>query len=265
MRARAKSATAAPARRAVTTPGPRPTAQHPLGSTMAHLSSLHGAIGNRRVTRLLDTDMVRAQLTPENPVLQKQPDDKPEQGDPKGSAWSRKLTEGPRSLDDNDASYKVFFDHVLPPVPKGAKQVWQVVKVHREILNDKCKKDEKDLFIVDIVGIGDRTTMNDEWSYFRSGNPCFASVVNKAEIGFDDRKSNYKQQTNKEVSPRVAEEVLRKMKGPKGSYAGTYTFVREGTWCKRCEKEMAELKKKHAAPAREALSIDGVGNFTSEK
>jgi hypothetical protein len=232
------------------------------GTAMRHLSSLHGAIGNGRVAKLLMAGTQVVQKQPDKPKPEEKPkQDKVETADPKQSPWSRNKKGDPTLLDDNDASYKASFEHVLPPVPKGVKQFWQVVEVDIEVLTEKCKLEKRQAFIVDIIDIGNRTTIGDNWKYVLGGNPCFVLELNKAVVGFDDQKSKFKEKASQDVSAGEAKKVLRRMKEPIGRYSGRYTFVKQGLWCRRCEKELAALQKQHAAPAGEALSIDGVGDF----
>jgi hypothetical protein len=235
-------------------------------TVMRHLSSLHGAIGNRRVAKLLTADTTVLQKQPDKPKPEEKPKaDKGEKTDPKESTWSRNKKGDPTLLDDNDASYKAPFEHVLPPVPKGLKQLWQVVEVNIEVLTQKCKLEKEHAFIVDIIDIGSRTTIGDTWKFVRGGDPCFALEVNKAVVGFDDGKGDLAEKGNQRVSASEAKKVLRRMKKPIGHYSGRYTFAKEGLWCRRCEKELAALQKQHAAPAGEALSIDGVGDFKGKR
>jgi hypothetical protein len=232
------------------------------GTVMRYLSSLHGAIGNRHVAKLLTSDKSVLQKQPDKPKPEERPKgDTVQKTEPKESRWSRSKKGDPTLLDDNDASYKAPFEHVLPAVPKGAKQLWQVVEVTIEVLTHKCKLEKEHAFIVDIIDIGNRTTIGDTWKYVLGGNPCFVLEVNKAVLGFDDQKSKFAEEASQRVSASEARKVLRRMKEPIGRYSGRYTFVKQGLWCRRCEKELAALQKQHAAPAGEALSIDGVGDF----
>lgn len=190
----------------------------------------------------------------------------PKKGDSKPAAkppaWSRKLTGGPRLLDGKKASYQVFFDHILPPVPKGRKQLWQVVKRNQTILPDNCKLGTEMSYVVDIVDIGSRTKIDDNWAWLRHDDPCFALETNAATVGFDDGASDFAQQTNVEVTQRLAKEVLGKMTGPIGTYSGVYSFVKSGN-CPKCKDKLKALQDKQKAPNGEALSIDGVGSWTS--
>ena len=242
----------------------RRTASQSTGSPLEHVALLQRALGNHAVARLLGAGAIQAQLTTRQTGGQKKPDTDEKKAAEEKSTWSRKHTSGPRLFEGEKASYQVFFDHVLPAVPKGAKQVWQVVEVNKTVLTDKCKLMTERSFIIDVVDIGTRTAVNDSWGMIAEGDPCFVKEVNKAQIGFDDRKSNFAQQTSVRATAALAQKVLKRMTGPEGSYSGTYTFVRKGP-CGGCEKELAEARKKHGAPAGEALSIAGVGDFTSEK
>jgi hypothetical protein len=256
---------------------------HEPSSCFSHVSSLHGAIGNRSLARLLTSDGSRAQLQlSEGEVLRQQPKEGPKKDAPKKDApkkdepkkdepkkeeskeagWSRQLKSGPSDMEGWHASYDIKFDHVLPPVPKGATQLWQVVENHDSTMGEDCKVDTKHRFIVDIVDIGDRKSITDNWVWDPAGDPCFARKTAKAQVGFDDGKSKFTQQTNVLVSEGDAKDVIRKMKGPKGTYTGLYSFVHQGL-CMKCKKEIEDLKKKHTAPDDEVLSIDGVGSFTT--
>lgn len=174
--------------------------------------------------------------------------------------WTRKHTKGPRLLDGDKPSYQVGFDHILPPVPTGVTQMWQVVQITKTFLTDKCElKDEKD-FRVDIVKIDARKKIPDDWGWIRRDDPCFAMEESKATIGFDDQKSKFAEQTNVKVSESDANDTLGKMAGPKGDYSGRYTFVK-GTNCKDCPEKLKEIKEKNKAPNGEALTIEGVGSW----
>jgi hypothetical protein len=225
------------------------------------LESLHNTIGNRAVERLLTSTILR------------QPDkgrDKPpksgevKKDGPKKVEWSRKHTRGPLFLNGEHASYQVFFDHVLPPVPRGKTQLWQVVENVHEVLTKDCKLEKKGGFVIDVVKIGDRKTIDDSWAWVRHDEPCFAREVSSATVGFDDGRSDYDQQVNVDATKGLAKDTLRKMTGPKGTYVGTYTFVNKAL-CKNCGKQLAKLQTQYSAPDGEALKIAGVGEWTSEE
>jgi hypothetical protein len=227
----------------------------------ATLSSLHNTAGNRTVQRLLTSLILRqpdkgGDKTPKKSDTQKE--------EPKKVDWSRTLVGDPRLLDGKHASYDVFFDHVLPDVPKGRTQLWQVVENTQEVLTKDCKVKTEQDFRIDIVKIGDRTTITDQWGWIPADTPCFARQVSSATVGFDDGKSDYIQQTNVEATKSLAKDTLRKMKGPKGTYSGTYTFVNKGL-CDKCAKQLADIQKKRGAPDGEALQITGVGEWKSGK
>lgn len=179
----------------------------------------------------------------------------------KAPKWTRKLKKRPRLLDGRKASYDIIFSHVLPAPPKGVTQFWQVVEVKKHILADKCKSDTEHRFIVDIVDISERKKIKDQWGWIYREDPCFAMEVNQATVGFDDQKSNYSQQTNVNVSEEDAKELLGKMAAPKGTYSGTYTFVKKKN-CPDCPK-LGELQKEHDAPSGEVLKIPGLGEWKS--
>jgi hypothetical protein len=224
------------------------------------LESLHNAAGNRSVQRLLASAILRQP--------DKAGDKPPKKGDvkkdePKTAAWSRKHTRGPRLLDGSQASYQVFFDHLLPAVPKGKKQLWQVVENVHEVLTKDCKVETKRGFVIDVVNIGDRTAIGDSWGWIPAEEPCFAREFSNATVGFDDGKSNYAEDTNVNATNSLAKDTLRKMKGPKGTYGGTYTFVNK-VLCTKCAKKLEEIQKKHGAPDGEALKIAGVGEWTDK-
>jgi hypothetical protein len=179
--------------------------------------------------------------------------------DKPAAVWSRKLTGGPRLLDGDRPSYQVVFDHVLPAVPKGARQVWQVVEVTQTVLTDACEEKTRKTHVIDVVDIGSRTTVSDDWNWIRRDALCVALEANTATIGFDDRKSNFSEQSE-EVTDRLAGSVLKTMTGPKGTYSGTYSFVKAAN-CKDCPDKVKALQKKHKLPDGEALAIDGVGSW----
>lgn len=187
-------------------------------------------------------------------------DKKPEE---KAAVWTRKHTKGPRLLDGDNPSYQIWFDHILPVVPKGVTQMWQVVEDTQTFLTDKCENKTEQEFRIDIVSIGDRKQIEDDWVWIRRDNPCFALEVSKATLGFDDQKSNFAEQTNVLASASLAKEVLQKMAGPTGNYSGTYTFIKSSN-CKKCPDTLKKLQKAHEAPNGEALTIEGVGSWTSE-
>jgi hypothetical protein len=226
--------------------------------------------GNRLLAHELTHVLQQQTMTGSQPVVQRD-DDKGKGGKGKGdkksgekaASWTRKHKKGPRLMDGDKPSYQVWFDHILPAVPKGVTQMWQVVENTYSFLTDKCEnKTDKD-FRVDIVTIGDRKEIEDDWGWVRRDDPCFAMEVSKATVGFDDQKSDFAQQTSVKVAYSVAEHVVKKMAGPNGTYSGTYTFVKSSN-CKTCPDTLKELQKKHGAPNGEALAIEGVGSWTSE-
>lgn len=191
--------------------------------------------------------------------------DKPDEKKPekKAESWTRKHTDGPWLLDGDKPSYQVWFDHVLPTVPAGATQLWQVVEITKAFLTGECENKSEKEFRIDVVKISDRKQIHDDWAWKRDDDPCFAMDVSKATVGFDDQKSNFSQQTNVLASAGLAKDVLKKMGPPIGSYVGTYTFAK-GANCKKCPDKLKELQKEKGAPDGEALAIDGVGSWTSK-
>jgi len=117
-------ATADPKRCAIARPRAmsRPALSHRSHQTF---SGLHTTAGNRTVQRLL-TSLILRQPDKGGDKPPKKGDTKKEE--PKKVDWSRTLVGDPRLLDGKHASFDVFFDHVLPDVPKGRKQMWQVVE-----------------------------------------------------------------------------------------------------------------------------------------
>ena len=233
----------------------------PRGPVASHLQRLQATAGNRSVQRLLSSVVL---MQPD-----KGADKPPKKGDVKKEEakkveWARAPSGQPRLLDGTHASFDVFFDHVVPDVPKGKKQMWQVVENANEVLTEDCKVKTDRSFIIDIVDIGDRTTIKDQWAWDAAGDPCFARRVSNATVGFDDGKSGYSQQTNVKASKSLAKDTLRKMKSPKGTYSGTYTFVNKEL-CKKCAKQLDEIQKKRGAPEGETLKITGVGDWTSSE
>jgi hypothetical protein len=177
-------------------------------------------------------------------------------------AWSRKHTRGPRLLDGDKPSYQVWFDHILPPVPKGVTQLWQVVEVTKTFLTKTCEEKTEKSHVIDVVDIGKRANINDNWGWVETDDPCFAMEVNEATVGFDDQKSGYAQQTSVKATEKLAKDILTKMTGPKGTYSGTYTFAKSAN-CKDCSEQLKKLQEKHKVRNGEALQIDGVGSWTS--
>ncbi|MEK6321046.1 MAG: DUF4157 domain-containing protein [Acidobacteriota bacterium] len=180
----------------------------------------------------------------------------------KASMWTRKHTKGPRLMDGDRPSYQVWFDHIPPAVPNGVTQTWQVVETTKTFLTDKCEfKTEQD-FMIDVVNIGNRKEIPDNWVWIRREDPCFAMEVSKATIGFDDQKSNLAEQTSVAATEKLAKDTLDNMTGPKGTYSGIYTFVKSKN-CKDCPETLKELQEKNKAPNGEALTIEGVGSWPS--
>ncbi len=179
----------------------------------------------------------------------------------KSPEWTRKLKSGPRLLDGKKASYDLTFQHVLPTPPIGVTQVWQVVEIEKHILTDQCQEETENEFRVDIVDIDKRSKINDQWSWIRHDDPCFAMETDKATVGFDDQQSGFSEQTSVLVSEADAKDVLSKMAEPKGTYSGTYTFVKAKN-CADCSK-LSGMQKQHKAPNGEALEISGLGKWKS--
>jgi hypothetical protein len=179
---------------------------------------------------------------------------------PPRPAWSRKLKEGPRLMDGSKASYQVIFDHVLPAVPEGVTQFWQVVEVKKVVLNAECKLETETDHAIDIVDIGGHTAISDSWGLILRDDPCFVMEASRATVGFDDRKSGFDQQTNVSASAALAARTLRQMTEPKGTYSGVYTFVKAAN-CPACADKLKALQEEHKAPDGEALEVDGVGKW----
>lgn len=177
-------------------------------------------------------------------------------------AWVRVHTTGPRLLDGREPSYQVGFNHLLPPVPTGVKQMWQVVESTHTLLTDQCELKTETDFRIDIVDIGSRTRINDSWGWIRRDNPCFAMEESKATVGFDDQISNLAQQTSVKASKQLAEDTLGKMTGPKGTYSGVYTFVKRAN-CRDCPEKLKEIQEQNKARNGEALTIEGIGSWRS--
>ena len=177
-------------------------------------------------------------------------------------AWARVRTAGPRLLDGKEPSYQVEFDHLLPPVPTGVKQMWQVVESTLTLLTAQCELKTETDFRIDIVDIGSRTRINDSWGLIRRDKPCFAMEESKATIGFDDQVSNLAEQTSVKASQQLAEDTLKKMTGPKGTYSGVYTFVKSAN-CKDCPDKLKGIQEQNKARNGEALTIEGIGSFRS--
>ena len=177
-------------------------------------------------------------------------------------AWGRVQTSGPRLLDGREPSYQVWFNHLLPPVPTGVKQLWQVVESTHTLLTDQCELKTETDFRIDVVDIGSRTRINDSWGWIRRDNPCFAMEESKATVGFDDQTSNLAQQTNVKASKQLAEDTLGKMTGPKGTYSGVYTFVKSAN-CRDCSAKLKEIQEQNRARNGEALTIEGIGSWRS--
>ncbi len=136
--------------------------------------------------------------------------------DPTGYAaeWSRKLVQGPDKLDNGKPDYEVKIAHVLPDVPKGATQFWQVVKIAKSWVEDDCKVVKKTSYILDIVNIANRTEINDKLSWTVNAKVCFAVEQCTHTVGFDDQKSKYAQQTSVSATEKLANTLLDTMAGP---------------------------------------------------
>lgn len=180
---------------------------------------------------------------------------------PKAPKWTRKLKRRPRLLDGRKASYDVIFTHGLPTPPNGATQLWQVVEAQTKVLSDECKLATERRYLVDIVDIGERKEIKDQWAWINPEDPCFARETSQATVGFDDGESDFAQQASVRVSEEDAKDLLSKMAGPKGTYSGVYSFVKT-TNCPECPK-LGKLQKEHAAPSGEFLEISGVGKWKS--
>ena len=202
-------------------------------------------------------------------IVQQKPEPEPEdkasskKSKSKDPVWTRVLERRPRLLDKKKASYDIRFNHVLPPSPKGVTQLWQVVDCERHILDKKCSLSTKHDHTIDVVNIGERKKISDQWVWINHDDPCFATEQCKATVGFDDKKSGYSSQTNVRVTASLAKEVLTKMTTPKADYSGSYTFVKQKN-CPKCAK-LGELKEKYGAPDGEVLKISGLGVWKSKK
>lgn len=207
------------------------------------------------------------------PVVQRQQKGKGDKGkggkttekksEPKAASWTRKHKKGPSLMDGESPAYQVWFDHNPPAVPKGATQFWQVVEEAFSFLSGKCESKNEKSFVVDIVDIGKRTAIEDSWGWVPRDDPCFAMNVSKATVGFDDQESGFKEQASAEVSESDAQDLLKKMAGPTGTYSGKYTFVKSSN-CTKCPETLKKLQKANGAPNGSALAIDGVGSWTSK-
>lgn len=78
-----------------------------------------------------------------------------------GEKWSQKLDAGPVNLKNGTPDYDIRITHVLPDVPKGATQVWQVVKCTETWVSDDCKVTTDTSYVVDIVNIGKKKEIDD--------------------------------------------------------------------------------------------------------
>ncbi len=139
--------------------------------------------------------------------------------------------------------------------------MWQMVEIEKRILTGECEEETENEFRVDIVSIGNKAKIKDQWGWIRRDDPCFAMEVNKATIGFDDQQSGFSVQTNVAVSEADAKDLLSKMVEPKGTYSGIYTFAKSKN-CPDCP-ELSELKKQHNVPNGEVLEISGLGKWKS--
>lgn len=185
----------------------------------------------------------------------------PAQTSPAG--WSWRLNHGPRLLDGRDPSYQIFVDHVLPAPPQDATQVWQVVKCNKMILAvPECKIKLDTEYIVDIVAIADRKIITDSLAWIWRQETCFAAEVCHHDIGFDDGRSNYVRMSNAQVSEKSANELLGKMRGPKGAFSTTYYYLNKGA-CGKCCKVLKKILHYLNVPDGERLHVEGVGTWTS--
>lgn len=177
-----------------------------------------------------------------------------------GPNWSRKLASGPDDLDGDDPDYQVKISHVLPDVPNGATQVWQVVHCNVTWVNDKCKTTTKARNVIDIVAIGGRKEVKDTLGWSVTGKICFAVEQCTHTIGFDDQKSNYARQTSAEVTDKLAADLLSKMTAPKDTFTTEYIFKKAAN-CNCCAVFFLPLLA--ALPDGEYLSVGGVGSWRS--
>jgi hypothetical protein len=183
--------------------------------------------------------------------------------DPTGKdEWRRKRDWGPRLLDGRMPSYDIGIIHVLPPVPKGATQVWQVITCVRTIIDKNCKVTIERTHTIDIVNIGNRKEIKDQLSWIKRVDVCVAAEVCMHAIGFDDQKSKYEEDTNIKATERLAKEVLDKMGAPMGWFATSYLYVKKSN-CKQCCGTNRFLISR--LPEGERLTIAGVGSWSSEK
>jgi hypothetical protein len=179
--------------------------------------------------------------------------------------WGRKHTRGPRLFDGRSPSYQVFFDHVVPKVPKAANQLWQVVEARKTLLSSDCKPKTEKTHIVDIVDLGKRERIGDSWGWIpdQSKSFCVAVESNKAKVGFGPEKKRLAQQTNVEVTASLAKRTRQGMLKPIAAYTGRYTFIKPNN-CPKCKK-FEKLKKQFKAIGDEHLKIESVGEWKTEE
>ena len=175
--------------------------------------------------------------------------------------WTKKLNEdpgvpqpNPRLLDGQAASYQIFIKHVLPdPVPQAAKQVWQVVGCHVLKVDRECKISFDTDYTIDIVKLRGQTEIADSLARIWHEDLCFALEACFHTIGFDDGKSDFKQQTNVSVTKQLAEKTRDSMTGPKGTFWTFYYY-----YAPDCDCDLGFFT---SFPRGEYLWVGGIGVF----
>lgn len=180
--------------------------------------------------------------------------------------WSRKLDPGfkknPVGLTDGRPGYQIGILHVPPdPPPQGAKQMWQVAKCTVTTVDLQCKKQVETVWIVDIVKLGDRKEIPDKLSLDYPDKYCL--VIEKCEftVGFDGGQ-NYQGYSSAKVTEKLATRLLKEMTEPKTTYTSVYAFRSNNKACDDCEKTEDPFGLE---PGEEALTVDGVGEYLSER
>jgi hypothetical protein len=181
--------------------------------------------------------------------------------DPTGrDAWTRKRAGEPTFFNGRSAGYQIKIIHVLPPAPKGATQVWQVVTCRDVFIDNKCKANAETAYTIDIVTIGARKEVEDKLKYKLNTDVCVAIEVCAHLVGFDDQKSNYLQQTNVNVSQEDANDLAAKMAPPKGQFLTFYAYEKKAN-CKECCGAFRFLIG--LFPNGHLLAVDGLGAWSA--
>jgi hypothetical protein len=180
--------------------------------------------------------------------------------------WSRKLdtkwTPNPNWIPDDDPDYRIHILHVLPAVPKGSTQLWQVIKCTITTFNKDCKKDEEVIWITDIINIGERTEIADLLTLRRDKKEfCFVGENCEHTVGFDDGDP-FEEYQSERITEKLAAKIRKRMKAPKASFTTDYAWRSKDKKCEKCDKGGNPFGLE---PGEEALRVGGVGEYLPER